>query len=732
MKFRNLKADISDEKVLKKLNCSPESPLYEEFLEEYLEIKEEMLAQVSPVSAMAFGNVTEKTETEEYPAGTRVVFVITQIGEAISQYANLFFEEGDFVKGMLADAFADTYLFELEKSWSSQLIQACRQAGVGIEKRLEVPGDLPMEIQKEAYEAIGAEELPDMLISDHYMFYPVKTLCQVYLLTDKKDVFHVAHNCRSCRNTECSMREVHPAEILVHSRTETFSIVCKGEERILDSLQKVQQGYSAVCGKLGRCGKCKIRVISGEVPPSLEDKAYFQKEELEAGYRLSCKAYPMGDCEIELLFEKEEFEVLTDSREKENEEATGQQGYAVAIDLGTTTIAAQLVNLSTGKTEADAVSLNHQRVFGADVISRIQASNQGKGQELKTCVQRDLSGVIRSLMQTECMKDQKPERIGIAGNTTMGHLLMGYSCESLGHLPFVPVNIDEITASAGEIFGTEAEKAGLAPDTNVCLLPGISAFVGGDILAGLLSCGFDQKEKPCFFLDLGTNGEMAVGNKERILVTSTAAGPAFEGGNIQWGRGSVPGAICHVEIREGETCQVGTIGNQAPIGICGSGLIEAAAELLRRELMDETGRLTQRYVASGYPLARTEEGETIVLTQRDIRELQLAKAAIRAGMEILLKKYGISYADLDCVYLGGGFGHGMKQEKAAEIGLLPKEILSRIEVVGNASLAGTKQYLLQKGAVQRAAYLREISQEIILATEKDFQEVYVDAMYFED
>lgn len=208
MRFQNLKADVSNEKVLKKLNCEPGSPFYEDFLEEYLEIKDEMLERITPVGAMAFGKVSALTATAEIPEGTRVAYVIIQIGDAISQYSSQFFEAGDFVKGMLADAFADTYLFELEKSWSAQLIRSCREVGTGIEKRLEVPGDLPMEIQKEAYEAIGQEELPGMMLSDHYMFYPIKTLCQVFLLTDRTDVFHVAHNCLRCSNKTCSMRNV--------------------------------------------------------------------------------------------------------------------------------------------------------------------------------------------------------------------------------------------------------------------------------------------------------------------------------------------------------------------------------------------------------------------------------------------------------------------------------------------------------------------------------------------
>jgi len=208
MKFRNLKAEIAAEKVLKKISCTKDSPLYEEFLEEYEEILEEMEMLVEPVSAMAFGTVPKEASTEAVPEDSRVIYVITHIGDAISRYSQKFFAEGDFVKGMLADAYADTYLFEVEKVWAKQLRSICQEAGVGISRRLTVPGDLPMEIQKTAFEAIGAEELPGIRISEQFMFWPVKTLSQIFLLTEDVSLFCVEHDCRLCSNTDCRMREI--------------------------------------------------------------------------------------------------------------------------------------------------------------------------------------------------------------------------------------------------------------------------------------------------------------------------------------------------------------------------------------------------------------------------------------------------------------------------------------------------------------------------------------------
>lgn len=731
MKFTNLKAELSNELILEKLNCTLNSPLHDELLEELLEIKEEAQGLLCPFGAMTFGELPEQIATEEYPKGTRIVYVITTVGDAISGYIEKYFNEGDYVKGMLADALADTCLFELEKSWGHILMEECRKAGCGISGRLEIPQDLSMKTQKIAFETIGAEELPGIRLSDGYMFYPVKSICHVFLLSKETEQFEIGHNCRTCRNKSCNMRRLSPVALQVHRKGMIETIESKGEESIFDTLQRIWPDYSAVCGRRGVCGKCRVRILKGQVPPSLEDKDYFTEEELASGWRLSCKAYPLTDCELEAAFEENGFSVLTAGAKNCAGPATAKrQGYGIAIDMGTTTLAAQLLRLSDGNVLDTAVSINHQRSFGADVISRIQASNTGKKEELQNRIREDLGRLIHRLLPGG--QDRiRPDMICIVGNTTMGHLLMGYSCEAMGRLPFAPVNIEKIAGKAEDILGEEAQKAGLDSEIRVCLLPGISAFVGADITAGLLACGFDTAGQVSLFLDLGTNGEMALGNRERIYTASTAAGPAFEGGNIQYGCGSIPGAICHVEIEADGSAEIKTIDGQPPVGICGTGLVEAAAELLRRGFLDETGRLAKRYAKEGYPLAYTEDGKVIMLTQKDIRELQLAKAAVRAGITILVHKYGIEWDEIGHVFLAGGFGYGMESEKAARIGLLPGALLDKVEIVGNAALLGARMYLTVSDADRRIEAIRRVSRETALAREPEFQDCYVDAMYFE-
>ena len=384
----------------------------------------------------------------------------------------------------------------------------------------------------------------------------------------------------------------------------------------------------------------------------------------------------------------------------------------------------ELIGKDSGEKIHTVTCINEQRAYGADVISRIQASVDGKKEELQNCIRRILQKGIRQLAEQSGVPTEKIERIAVAGNTTMGHLLMGYDCDTLGVYPFIPVNIDLIRGSFEEILGSALCNAAVE------LLPGISTYVGGDIASGIYACGFDSSEEICLLVDLGTNGEMALGNKDRILVTSTAAGPAFEGGNITWGTGSIAGAICSVEIRDGKA-SVQTIQNQPPVGICGTGVVESAMELVKEELVDETGLMVKEYFETGFPLAETEDGRSITFTVKDVREIQLAKAAVRAGAETLILRYGIEKDKISRVYLAGGFGYKLNKEKALAIGLLPPELGDRIEAVGNSSLSGAVKYLRDKDGEMILKHLAEISEEVNLSADKKFNEFYMDYMMFD-
>ena len=513
--------------------------------------------------------------------------------------------------------------------------------------------------------------------------------------------------------------------VIILGRGAPVSFAYNGNLNLMEAM--IHQGtyISASCGGRGTCGKCRVQVMEGSLAITSDDKEILSELELQQGYRLSCKAYPRENCTVRLVAGDEaDFDVVSVKSHVSSERHIGmEEYYSIAVDIGTTTIAISMIGIASGNILKTHTAINKQRAYGADVISRIKASTEGKMAVLQQCIRKDLlEGIMGVIKEAEVSKECV-QRIAIAGNTTMGHLLLGFSCETLGNYPFTPGNIGTIELSFVEVFETEDLKV------PVVLLPGISAFVGGDIVAGLFDCSFDRMDQPCMLIDLGTNGEMAIGNKDRILVTSTAAGPAFEGGNITCGVGSVAGAICNVTV-EREEVKYHTIGNKPPVGICGTGVIELTSELINQGIVDDTGLLCEKYFEEGYPLANDSEGMAITLTQKDIREIQLAKSAVRAGVEILIRRYGITYEDISTVYLAGGFGYKLNIEKAVHIGLLPQELSGKIRAIGNSALSGAIRYLMEGSTSERMNHIIKVSSEIPLSMDQDFNGLYIENMNF--
>ncbi|HCW29773.1 MAG TPA: hypothetical protein DGH14_07965, partial [Roseburia sp.] len=475
----------------------------------------------------------------------------------------------------------------------------------------------------------------------------------------------------------------------------------KQQKNLLEMLQEKNEYISAPCNGNGICGKCIVRYKSGATEPTKQDREFLSEKQLEQGYRLACQSYPTEEYKVEIPELEETIEVLSQWENQRTEEIlkntaegtaekTENALYGICIDIGTTTLAALLVNLETEADCQTAVSVNHQRAYGSDVLSRISASNSGKKWEIQRCIRQDLQKLIRELLQKEKITEQQIKRIVIAGNTTMCHLLRGFSCETLGVAPFLPVDLSWMEGSAADFLGMKEL------DTKVVILPGISAFVGADIMAGIAKMNMHRSEGYHLLLDIGTNGEMVLGNCRHMYVTSTSAGPAFEGGNISCGMASIPGVISHVFMEETGKAGFQVIGEtdgenkkQQAIGICGTGMIDLVYELREHQMIDEHGTYSDLYFDTGYELA-----EKVKFTQNDIRELQMAKAAIRAGVDILVKKAGIAFDEVDNCYLAGGFGTKIDIKKAAGIGLIPKELEMKTIPAGNTVLAGTKEVLL--------------------------------------
>lgn len=467
-------------------------------------------------------------------------------------------------------------------------------------------------------------------------------------------------------------------------------------ENLLDLL-RYQGGYiPAYCGGKGICGKCKVRFMKNAPEPTENEKTFFSKEELENGWRLACESEVNGKIELELsLYDEESMEVETGFY------GSSVQQYDVAVDIGTTTIEASKIDKNTKKVTNTVTSVNNQRMFGADVISRIEAANNGRGEQLQGLILNDIEKLLHKL---EISKEDT--KVIISGNTTMEHLLQGYSCKMLGIAPYEPVDIS------------------LHEYENMTILPGISTFVGADIVSGIIATGMNQSDSISILVDVGTNGEMAIGNKDRILVASTAAGPAFEGGNIAHGMAGIKGAIDTVTIDDGEA-SITIIGGGKPIGICGSGVLEVTYELLKNELIDETGLLEDEYFDAGFPLSTD-----VTFTGKDIREVQLAKSAIRTGIEILIKEYGITYKEIDKLYLAGGFGQHINIKKAVGIGLLPEGLKEKVVAVGNTSLAGAVLYATNSSLGVQFEAVAKTAKEISLAENRAFNDLYMEYMFF--
>ncbi|CUM75567.1 Na(+)-translocating NADH-quinone reductase subunit F [Roseburia inulinivorans] len=511
----------------------------------------------------------------------------------------------------------------------------------------------------------------------------------------------------------------------------------KQQKNLLEMLQEKNEYISAPCNGNGICGKCIVRYKSGATEPTKQDREFLSEKQLEQGYRLACQSYPTEEYKVEIPELEETIEVLSQWENQRTEEIlkntaegtaekTENALYGICIDIGTTTLAALLVNLETEADCQTAVSVNHQRTYGSDVLSRISASNGGKKWEIQRCIRQDLQKLIRELLQKEKITEQQIQRIVIAGNTTMCHLLRGFSCETLGVAPFLPVDLSWMEGSAADFLGMKEL------DTKVVILPGISAFVGADIMAGIAKMNMHRSEGYHLLLDIGTNGEMVLGNCRHMYVTSTSAGPAFEGGNISCGMASIPGVISHVFMEETGKAGFQVIGEtdgenkkQQAIGICGTGMIDLVYELREHQMIDEHGTYSDLYFDTGYELA-----EKVKFTQNDIRELQMAKAAIRAGVDILVKKAGITFDEVDDCYLAGGFGTKIDIKKAAGIGLIPKELEMKTIPAGNTVLAGTKEVLLGKISKEELEKIQTMADVINLAEENDFEEMYLSYMDF--
>jgi len=494
---------------------------------------------------------------------------------------------------------------------------------------------------------------------------------------------------------------------------------------------------NTVCGGKGTCEKCVVNLepdsqrvlacqyhiqsdITVTIPPG---SRFFEQKILAEGIDTKGKIRP-------------------DIYEKYLEPGSAAPIFGVAIDIGTTTIVARLIDMKDGRCLATQAELNPQSRYGDDVISRISyAETDAKLAELHEKIINCVNELIVRLCRQVGIDSKQIYEVTVVGNTTMNHIFLKFPITQLGQAPYRAFSLDAKDTPASEL------ALQINPAGNIHTAPNIAGFVGSDTTAVALAVDIDSAEEMTLAVDIGTNGELVLGTGDKLYAASCAAGPALEGARITCGSRAAEGAIEAVVAGEDDIV-LDVIGDCPPRSICGSGLIDAVAVLLNLGIVDASGRFVKAStLADSVPVViasriRTEIGEpvfiltasgaaeTVFLTQKDIRQVQLAKAAIRAGIKLLQKKVGITDAEVQRIFLAGAFGNYIRAESALRIGLLPAVPAERIHFVGNAASAGAQMILLSRHCREKAKELARKIEYVEIAHEPDFQAVFADCMSF--
>ena len=515
--------------------------------------------------------------------------------------------------------------------------------------------------------------------------------------------------------------------VTVRQGGKCFTLRSDGERSLLDCLRDAGfTGIHAPCGGQGTCRQCAVsatgalrRIADGEIFSARGEEV------------LACRHAAAGDCEIAVP-ESKKMSVVTSGA---GDIDPCGEGLGLAVDIGTTTVAVYLYDLAEGRRVAVVSDRNAQRPYGADVISRIQfCAEPGGLDKLGSAIRGQISKAIDACCKKAGRQRSEIAYVSIAGNTVMEHIFDLLSPVSIGVAPFKTLSLFGDERPAAGIFD------GLAPGATVYLCPALAGYVGGDITAGLLASGASESESECLFIDIGTNGEMGIGDKSGYVCCATAAGPAFEGAEIECGMDGSEGAISAVRLTDGKI-EFDVIGGGRATGICGSGLVDALCTMLRCGAVQENGRMSRPDEVSDYiaPMLRPgDDGrmrfyltDEVYVSGDDVRQLQMAKSAIRAGIETLMATRGVKYGDIARVIIAGGFGAYMDVRSACAIGLLPPALMDKTMHAGNTAGGGAA---LALGGSAREA-LRALTarcEYLELSSSALFMEKYIEAMVFDE
>jgi uncharacterized 2Fe-2S/4Fe-4S cluster protein (DUF4445 family) len=539
-------------------------------------------------------------------------------------------------------------------------------------------------------------------------------------------------------NTERGSSVMDLVRVILHGFRSEIEV--ERDSNLLSAVREAGLGIDSECGGRGTCGDCRVRFLEGAPPPSLEDHLLLGPAAARAGWRLACQASLEQDCRIVIpaLAPDAALRILTEATLPEPpRKGRGRRrlatGHGAAIDIGTTTVVCYLVDLAQARQIGVAAFANPQQAFGADVVSRIVYAHRDSAQlaELQSCLVSAIEEHLVELCSQHSVSLDTVSSLTAVGNLTMMHLFRGVDPWPLGVAPYQPVFTESPPLAAGALGFRRLGHA------QVALLPGVGGQIGSDAVAGLLALGVAGWREPTLFIDLGTNGEIVLLSGRMAVGCSCAAGPAFEGVHISSGMAAVAGAVERVEEENGHL-RLDTIDGSPPLGLCGSGLADALTVLLRRGLVLPSGRLLgPKQIPADVPAdlrarMREDEGQRrfvlhedelakpILLTQADIRQVQLAKAAVRAGAEAALEAAGLEPDSIERVFVGGAFGSSMRSDSLLALGMLPEALRGRIHPVGNVAGMGAKLALIFPERLREAGRLARRIRHVSLAEKPDF------------
>jgi uncharacterized 2Fe-2S/4Fe-4S cluster protein (DUF4445 family) len=506
------------------------------------------------------------------------------------------------------------------------------------------------------------------------------------------------------------------------------------DQTLLEAAQTAGVGLASVCGGEGTCEECRVRLATGRLTPTtLIEEAVFSKADLSAGFRLACQAKPLSDVKLDIppdsLTAAQRLQLDGQETYMDISPAVASpRAHGLAVDIGTTKLAAYLVNLETGKTVARAGAMNPQIAYGEDVVSRIAYAGRepGGAKKLQSVLVDRLNNMVTGMCAEAHVALDFISDAVLVGNTAMHHLFVGLPVKQLGHAPFAPAVTKPLSIPVGELGLT------LGPGARAYLPPVIAGYVGADHLAMLLSTQAWKSPHNLIALDIGTNTEIALVSNGRVTCCSCASGPAFEGAHIHEGMRAAPGAIERARWSAGKILWQ-TIADQPPVGICGSGILDVVAALLDGGLIKSTGAFDTR-VGNGYvlvPAVQTGLMRDLSVTRKDIHEIQLAKSAIRAGVDVLLQEAGLVYTDLDEFIVAGAFGTYLDLRAAVRTGMFPPLPLDKFHQVGNAAGVGAKQMLVSIYMRREAEDLSNRLVYLELATNRNFMELFMKNLGFQ-